>query len=388
MWIERRRLCEQIDTALRRSRIAALLGPRQCGKTALARRFAAGKKAEYFDLEDPTDARRLEDPSLTLAPLTGLVVIDEIQRKPELFPLLRVLADRQPLPAKFLILGSASPDLIRQSSETLAGRIEFVYMAGFDLEEVGAEHLTRLWHRGGLPLSYLAETDEDSAAWRDNFISTFLERDLRSFGIESSPVQLRRFWTMLAHMHGQIWNAAPLAVSLGISNMTARRYLDILQGAFMIRVLPPWHENIKKRQVKSPKVFLQDSGLLHSLLEIRAPRALLGHPKLGASWEGFALDQIIRYLSIRTPYFWATHAGAELDLLATFEGRRYGFECKYGDAPGVTRSMHVALAELQLEHLFVVYPGSKMYPLHEKITAVPLSRLESCRPMISSSGTV
>jgi len=365
-----------------------LLGPRQCGKTALARRFAAGEKAEYFDLEDPTDARRLENPSLALEPLAGLVVIDEIQRKPELFPLLRVLADREALPARFLILGSASPDLIRTSSETLAGRVEFVYMSGFDLEEVGTEHLTRLWHRGGFPLSYLAQTDEDSAAWRDNFISTFLERDLRSFGIESPPAQLRRFWTMLAHTHGQIWNAAQLAVSLGLSSMTVRRYLDILQGAFMIRVLQPWHENIKKRQVKSPKVFLQDSGLLHSLLEIRGQRALLGHPKLGASWEGFALDQIIRCLQIGTPYFWATHAGAELDLLATVDGRRYGFECKYSDAPGATRSMHTAVAELQLEYLFVIYPGSKAYPLGEKVTVVPLSQIESCRSMISSRRTV
>ncbi len=388
MWIERQKLYQQIETALRRSRIAALLGPRQCGKTALARHFAAGRRTEYFDLEDPTDARRLENPSLALEPLKGLVVIDEIQRKPELFPLLRVLADRQPLPARFLILGSASPDIVRQSSETLAGRIEFVYMSGFDLEEVGAEHLTPLWHRGGFPLSYLAQTDEDSAAWRDHFIHTFLERDLRSFGIESSPSQLRRFWTMLAHAHGQIWNAAQLAASLGFSSMTGRRYLDILHGAYMVRVLQPWHENIKKRQVKSPKVFIQDSGLLHSLLEIREGRTLLGHPKLGASWEGFAIDQIVRYFQLRTPYFWATHAGAELDLLATLNGRRYGFECKYRDAPGTTRSMHAALEELRLEHLFVIHPGSKAYPLQEKITAVPLARIEDCRDIVAKRETV
>ena len=388
MWVERKELYHQLDTALRRSRIAALLGPRQCGKTALARHLAAGRKTEYFDLEDPTDARRLENPSLALEPLEGLVVIDEIQRKPELFPLLRVLADRQPLPARVLILGSASPDIIRKSSETLAGRIEFVYMSGFDLEEVGAEHLTPLWQRGGFPLSYLAQTDEDSAAWRDSFIHTFLERDLRNFGIESPPAQLRRFWTMLAHTHGHIWNAAQLAVSLGFSNMTARRYLDILKGAYMIRVLQPWHENIKKRQVKSPKVFIQDSGLLHSLLDIRDQRTLLGHPKLGASWEGFALDQIVRYFQIRTPYFWATHAGAELDLLVTLDGQRYGFECKYRDAPGTTRSMHIALEELHLEHLFVIHPGSKTYPLQEKITVVPLSRIEDCRRIISCRGTV
>ena len=384
MWLERTKLYQQIDTALRRSRIAALLGPRQCGKTALARRFAAGRQTEYFDLEDPTDVRRLENPSLALGPLEGLVVIDEIQRIPDLFPLLRVLADRQPLPARFLILGSASPDIIRHSSETLAGRIEFVYMSGFHLEEVGAEHLSTLWERGGFPLSYLAATDEDSAAWRDNFIHTFLERDLRSFGIESPPAQLQRFWTMLAHVHGQIWNASQLAASLGFSNMTARRYLDILSGAYMVRVVQPWHENIKKRQVKSPKVFIQDCGLLHALLGIRDRRSLLGHPKLGASWEGFAIEQIVRHFQIHTPYFWATHGGAELDLLAMIDGRRYGFECKYGDAPGITRSMHAALQELQLEHLFVIHPGSKAYPLDKHMTAVPLARIDDCGQVISN----
>ncbi len=385
-WIERHRLLKQVELALGRSRIVALLGPRQCGKTALARRFAAGRQTEYFDLEDPTDSRRLENPSLMLSPLEGLVVIDEIQRKPELSALLRVLADRQPLPARFLILGSASPDIIRQSSETLAGRLEFVYMSGFDLEEVGPEHLTSLWHRGGFPLSYLAGSDEDSAAWRDNFVYTFLERDLRSFGIESPPAQLHRFWTMLAHAHGQIWNATQIAVSLGLSSMTARRYLDILNGAYMVRVLQPWHENTKKRQVKSPKVFIQDCGLLHCLLEIRDGRTLMGHPKLGASWEGFAIEQICRCFGIRTPHFWATHAGAELDLLAMVDARRYGFECKYSEAPGTTRSMHVAIEELRLEHLFVVYPGSKTYPLAQKITAVPLRRLEDCRGRMASPG--
>ena len=387
MWIERRALYQQIETALGRSRIAALLGPRQCGKTALARHYATGKKTEYFDLEDPTDARRLENPLLALEPLDGLVVIDEIQRKPELFQLLRVLVDRQPLPARFFILGSASPDIIRHSSETLAGRIEFIYMSGFDLEEVGTQHLTQLWQRGGFPLSYLAQNDEDSAVWRDNFIHTFLERDLRNFGIESPPAQLHRFWTMLAHIHGRIWNAAQLATSLGLSSMTMRRYLDILQGAYMVRVLPPWHENIKKRQVKSPKVYIQDSGLFHSLIEIRDPRTLLLHPMLGASWEGFALDQIVRHFQVRTPYFWATHAGAELDLFFVIDGKRYGFEFKYSDAPGTTRSMHIALKELQMEHLFVIYPGLKAYPLQENITAVPLSQIEHSSEAISSRGT-
>ena len=387
MWIEREALYQQIETALGRSRIAALLGPRQCGKTALARHYATGKKTEYFDLENPTDARRLENPLLALEPLDGLVVIDEIQRKPELFQLLRVLVDRQPLPARFFILGSASPDIIRHSSETLAGRIEFIYMSGFDLEEVGTQHLTQLWQRGGFPLSYLAQNNEDSAVWRDNFIHTFLERDLRNFGIESAPAQLHRFWIMLAHIHGQIWNAAQLATSLGLSSMTMRRYLDILQGAYMVRVLPPWHENIKKRQVKSPKVYIQDSGLFHSLIEIRDPRTLLRHPTLGASWEGFALDQIVRHFQVRTPYFWATHAGAELDLFFTIDGKRYGFEFKYSDAPGTTHSMHIALKELQMEHLFVIYPGLKAYPLQENMTAVPLSQIEHCNEVISSRGT-
>jgi len=387
MWIEREALYQQIETALGRSRIAALLGPRQCGKTALARHYATGKKTEYFDLEDPTDARRLENPLLALEPLDGLVVIDEIQRKPELFQLLRVLVDRQPLPARFFILGSASPDIIRHSSETLAGRIEFIYMSGFDLEEVGTQHITQLWQRGGFPLSYLAQNNEDSAVWRDNFIHTFLERDLRNFGIESPPAQLHRFWIMLAHIHGQIWNAAQLATSLGLSSMTMRRYLDILQGAYMVRVLPPWHENIKKRQVKSPKVYIQDSGLFHSLIEIRDPRTLLRHPALGASWEGFALDQIVRHFQVRTPYFWATHAGAELDLFFTIDGKRYGFEFKYSDAPGTTHSMHIALKELQMEHLFVIYPGLKAYPLQENMTAVPLSQIEHCNEVISSRGT-
>ena len=279
---------------------------------------------------------------------------------------------------KFLILGSASPDIIRHSSETLAGRIEFIYMSGFNLEEVSTQNLTQLWQRGGFPLSYLAQNDDDSAVWRDHFIHTFLERDLRNFGIESPPAQLHRFWIMLAHIHGQIWNAAQLATSLGLSSMTMRRYLDILQGAYMVRVLTPWHENIKKRQVKSPKVYIQDSGLFHSLIEIRDPRTLLRHPKLGSSWEGFALDQILRHFPVQTPYFWATHAGAELDLFFTTNGKRYGFEFKYSDAPSTTRSMHIALEELQLEHLFVIYPGSKTYPLQPKITVIPLSQIDSC----------
>ena len=323
----------------------------------------------------------------SLKPLEGLVVIDEIQRKPELFQLLRVLVDRQPLPARFFILGSASPDISRHSSETLAGRIEFIYMSGFDLEEVGTQHITQLWQRGGFPLSYLAQNNEDSAIWRDNFIHTFLERDLRNFVIESPPAQLHRFWIMLAHIHGQIWNAAQLATSLGLSSMTMRRYLDILQGAYMVRVLPPWHENIKKRQVKSPKVYIQDSGLFHSLIEIRDPRTLLRHPTLGASWEGFALDQIVCHFQVRTPYFWATHAGAELDLFFMIDGKRYGFEFKYSDAPGTTHSMHIALKELQMEHLFVIYPGLKAYPLQENMTAVPLAQIEHCNEVISSRGT-
>lgn len=373
--IQRPQLVQQIENALRRSRVAALLGPRQCGKTTLARRFVAVDSANYFDLEDPVSLARLDQPMTGLQPLRGLVVIDEIQRRPDLFPILRVLCDRDPLPARFLILGSATPDLLRQSSESLAGRLETITMGGFTLDEVGAESQTSHWVRGGFPLSYLADTDEDSVVWRKNFVQTFLERDLPQAGISIPASTLFRFWTMLAHYHAQVWNGAELARSLGVSEPTVRRYLDILSGVFMVRQLQPWHANLGKRQVKSPKIYFRDSGILHYLLGIRTQSDLLLHPKVGASWEGYALEEILSATGPDEAYFWGTHNGAELDLLLLKNGKRIGVEFKRMDAPRLTRSMRIALDDLALEHIFVIYPGSRSYPLSEQVTVVPLSQL-------------
>lgn len=354
----------------------AITGPRQCGKTTLARALTAEEPvAAFFDLENPTDRARLEQPLQTLAPLTGLVVIDEVQRQPPLFELLRVLLDRPDVPARFLLLGSASPDLIRGVSESLAGRAGMVDMSGFTLRETGVEKLTELWQRGGFPRSFLAAQDPGSCAWRESFVRSFLERDIPQFGIGVPAETLRRFWTMVAHYHGQVWSGADFARSLGVSEPTARRYLDILAGTGMVRVLPPWFENLKKRQVKAPKIYIRDSGLLHTLLGVSNRDELLGHPKLGASWEGFAVEQTVTMLDTRDAYFWNTHAGAELDLLVMQHGKRYGFEFKHADAPGTTKSMHVALADLRIEHLWVVYPGNDRYSLHDKITALPAREL-------------
>jgi hypothetical protein len=375
--IERPRELRRIADAFRLHPVVALLGPRQCGKTTLARMRAAGEPATYFDLENPVDARRLSAPMRALEGLSGLVILDEIQREPRLFELLRVLADRPDNRARFLLLGSASPRLVKGVSESLAGRIGFVDLAGFALWEVGTEALDRLWLRGGFPRAYLADTDADSLAWRDGFVRTFLERDIPQLGITVPAETLRRFWTMVAHYHGQVWNAAQLARSLGASENTARRYLDILAGAYMVRVLPPWFENLRKRQVKSPKTYLRDSGVLHALLQVATLPDLLGHPKLGASWEGFALEHLIRVLDSRDVYFWGTHAGAELDLLVLAGGKRYGFEFKYADAPGPTRSMRVAIEDLGLEHLWVIYPGRERYPADDRITVFPLADLRA-----------
>lgn len=364
-----------IEEGLRTHPVVSILGPRQCGKSTLARMFCDGRNAIFFDLENPVDRRRLESPMQTLSPLKGLVVLDEVQRSPELFEILRVLADRPSRPAKFLLLGSAAPSLLKGVSESLAGRIAFVDLSGFSLSEVGGQDsLERLWVRGGFPRSYLAASDSDSCRWREDFVRTFLERDIPQLGITVPAETLRRFWTMVAHYHGQVWNAAELARSLGASEPTARRYLDILAGAYMVRVLPPWFENIGKRQVKSPRIYLRDSGLLHTLMELPDLHALQGHPRLGASWEGFALEQILNCIQTRQAYFWSTHSGAELDLLVFHNGKRYGFEFKYADAPGRTRSMHSALKDLHLEHLWVIYPGSEPYGLSEKITACPLGQ--------------
>src|SRR6266571_4193324 len=364
-----------IQTALRRSRVVALLGPRQCGKTTLAQQFVRANSVNYFDLEDPQSLARLTEPDLALRPLKGLVVIDEIQRRPDLFPLLRVLADRKPLPARFLILGSASPDLLSQSSETLAGRLETVPLEGFRLADLGERAQGRLWLRGGFPLAYTAKSEGDSVAWRRQFLQTFLERDIPQLGIQIPAVALRRFWNMLAHYHAQTWNGAELARALAVSESTVRRYLDLLTGVFMLRQLPPWFENLSKRQVKAPKVFVRDSGLLHALLGIGSVRDLELHPKVGASWEGYAVEEVLKALRPDEAYYWATHQGAEIDLVLFKHGRRIGVECKRMDAPTLTPSMHIALADLKLDRIVVVYPGERSYPLGERVQVVPLAEL-------------
>ncbi len=365
----------QIETSFQIHPVTALLGPRQCGKTTLARLIAEQEPATIFDLESPVDTQRLSAPMQALKDLSGLVIIDEVQRKPELFELLRVLVDRPSQNARFLLLGSASPHLVKGVSESLAGRIGFVDLAGFQIWEVGVQHRDRLWIRGGLPRAFLAKSESDSIQWRENFIRTFLERDIPQLGITIAAETLRRFWTMVAHYHGQVWNAAEFARSLGTAENTARRYLDILAGAYMVRVLPPWFENLKKRQVKAPKVYICDSGLLHSLLQVSTLAGLQGHPKIGASWEGFAIEHIIHAFRTRDAYFWATHAGAELDLMVMIAGKRHGFELKYTDAPARKRSMHIAIEDLGLEHLWVVYPGDQKYSLDNKITVIPLEEI-------------
>ncbi len=371
--IDRKSDTELVRTALKRSRVVALLGPRQCGKTTLARQFVPAESLNYFDLEDPQSLARLTEPDTALRPLKRLVVIDEIQCRPDLFPLLRVLADRKPLPARFLILGSASPDLLKQSSETLAGRLETVPLEGFRLADLGAAAQTRHWVRGGFPLAYTARTEADSLAWRRQFLQTFLERDIPQLGITIPAVALRRFWNMVAHYHGQIWNAAELARALAVNESTVRRYLDLMSGVFMVRQLPPWFENLGKRQVKAPKVYVRDTGLLHALLGIANQRDLEHHPKVGASWEGYAVEEILKALQPDEAYFWATHQGAELDLLLFKRGRRIGIECKRADAPVLTPSMRIALADLRLDELRVVYPGTKHYSLAKKVEVWPLA---------------
>jgi len=377
--INRKTDMELVQAALKRSRVVALLGPRQCGKTTLARQFVPADSLNYFDLEDPPSLARLTAPNTALRPLKGLVVIDEIQRGPDLFPLLRVLADRKPLPARFLILGSASLDLLKQSSETLAGRLETVLLEGFRLADLGVVAQTRHWLRGGFPLSFTARTEADSAAWRRQFIQTFLERDLPQLGVTIPAVALRRFWNMIAHYHGQIWNAAELARALAVNESTVRRYLDLMTGVFMTRQLPPWFENLGKRQVKAPKIYVRDSGLLHALLGIGGARDLEHHPKVGASWEGYAVEEVLKALRPDEAYYWATHSGAEIDLVIFKNARRIGIECKRMDAPVLTPSMRIALADLKLDELYVVYPGEKRYPLTRKVEVVPLSQMVNAK---------
>ncbi len=362
-----------VRTALRRSRVAAIVGPRQCGKTTLAREFVPPGSPNYFDLEDPASLARLSEPDIALRPLRKLVVIDEVQRRPELFPLLRVLADRRPLPARFLILGSASPELMQQSSESLAGPLETVPLEGFRLADLGASAQSRHWLRGGFPLAYLARSEADSLAWRRQFLQTFLERDMPQLGITIPAVSMRRFWTMIAHYDGQIWNAAEMARAMAVNESTVRRYLDLMTGVFMVRQLPPWFENLGKRQVKAPKVYVRDTGLLHALLGIANRQALESHPKVGASWEGYAVEEVLKSFRPDEAYFWATHNGAELDLLLFKNGRRIGVECKRSDAPGLTPSMRIALSDLKLDHLYVLYPGDRAYALAKNVEVMPLA---------------
>lgn len=373
--IERKKYLELLATRIEHYPVVALLGPRQIGKTTLAQQFMAGRGARYFDLESAATQDLMRQPAAVLEPLTGLVVIDEAQRMPELFPLLRVWADRRPLPARFLILGSVSPWLMKGVTESLAGRVSFVDVAGLGLGEVGAEQHRRLWWRGGFPVPYLADTDERARQWQDDMERTVIERDLAQFGVSETPGVMRRFWAMVAHYHGQTWNSSEIGRSLGVTEKTARRYLDALAATFLVRQLPPWFENLGKRQVKAPKVYIRDSGMLHGLLHLASMERLEEHPKLGASWEGFALEQVLQITGDRDAYFWATHGGAELDLMVLWQGRRIGFEFKFGDAPGITKSMRVAMADLKLDRLLVVVPGRESYDLGPKIEVVSILHL-------------
>ncbi len=377
MELERRHHLRRLTLLLRESPVVALLGARQVGKSTLARQLVAarGGPVTWFDLEDPVDLARLADPGLELRPLRGLVVLDEIQRLPAVFPLLRTLADRPRTPARFLVLGSASPELLRQTSESLAGRVAFHELDGFGLREV--DDLERLWLRGGFPRSYLARSVAASRRWRDDFIRTFLERDLPGLGNTVPSTTLRRFWTMLGHWHGQLWNGAEFGRAFGVAHTTVRRYLDLLSSVFVVLQLPPWYENVAKRQVRSPKVYVGDSGILHALLGLSSREALVSHPKVGASWEGFVVRQVMHLLAVRPEqcFHWSTYSGAELDLLVVAGERRYGFEIKRAESPRLTSSMRSALETLSLERLDVVHAGQRSYSLARRVRALPAARL-------------
>jgi uncharacterized protein len=374
--IIRQLIAQQLDHSIQHFRVTALLGPRQCGKTTLSRTLDVPRE-NHFDLEDPLDQARLQNPRDVLGGLTGLVIIDEFQRQPDLFPILRVLADRKDQPARFLILGSASPQLMKGASESLAGRVNFIHMGGLNCGEVGTDTRNRLWLRGGFPESYLAPSNEVSSRWRRSFVHTFLRQDIPSFGIDVSPERLRRFWIMAAHYHGQTWNSTAIAKSLDISHTTARSYLDILTDSFVMRQLPPFVTNLKKRIVKAPKVYLRDSGLLHSLLQIETLSDLQSNPRYGASWEGFALEQLCSVLGLEPDeaFFWGTHGGAEMDLIVERGGKRYGFEFKVTEKPGVTHSMTIAQADLELEKVYLVYPGELSFPLRDKMETLGYTKI-------------
>lgn len=387
MMIDRSQWREKVKSALSRSRIVILVGPRQCGKTTLAREFVSEDSLNYFDLEDPLSLARLDEPMTALESLHGLIVIDEIQRRTELFPMLRVLVDRPGFSGQFLILGSASGDLLRQSSETLAGRMETLNLSGFSLQELGASSQQQHWLRGGFPLSYLATSESNSLVWRKGFIQTLLERDFPQWGVRTAATTLWRFWTMLAHYHGQTWNAAEFARALAVSEPTSRRYLDLLSDAFMVRQLQPWYANIRKRQVKAPKVYIRDSGLLHQLLGITDEKDLMTHPKIGASWEGYAIEEVLSVVQPEEIGFWATHQGAEIDLLMRKQGRNIGVECKRTDAPRMTPSIRNAIGELKLDAIAVVYPGNKRFVMADRVEAVPLQDLAMGRLFLNTFQT-
>ncbi len=377
--VKRTHHLQALKRLIARYPVTGIVGARQVGKTTLAQTFARSHRGTttFYDLENPEDLARLQDPMLALKHARGLVVIDEIQRLPELFPILRVLADRPRKPARFLILGSASPELLRQGSESLAGRVHYYALPGFALGEIGTENVERLWLRGGFPRAFLERSLSGSEQWRQGFVNTFLERDLPQLGIRIEARALRRFWIMLAHYHGQIWNASEFGRSFGVSDTTVRRYLDTLTSALVVRQLPPWHANVKKRQIKSPKVYLADSGLLHTLLGLRTLRDLEAHPKVGASWEGFALNQVVQHLGARVEecFFWGTHGGGEIDLLVVRGNSRLGFEFKRTTAPKATRSMHTAIDDLRLSSLTVVHAGDASFPMGRRMRAVPLNKV-------------
>ncbi|MGD9548540.1 MAG: ATP-binding protein [Candidatus Krumholzibacteriia bacterium] len=379
--IERLNIQDTLGNAIDRSRVVVMVGPRQCGKTTLARRLLDSGSPNYFDLEDPANLARLDEPMTALSSLKGLVVIDEVQRRPDLFPILRVLADRPDHPAKFLLLGSASGDLLRQTSESLAGRMEMIILGGFTISELGADAEHDLWHRGGFPLSYLAADDSNSFIWRKSFIQTLLERDFPQWGVRVPATALLRFWTMLAHYHGQTWNAAEPARALGVNESTTRRHLDLLTDAFMVRQLQPYFANIRKRQVKSPKIYIRDSGLLHQLLGIKDMGQLLTHPKIGPSWEGFVIEQVLASEAHDLVYFWSTHQGAEIDLVIQRDADLFGVECKRTDTPKLTPSIKQGLKDLGLRKVAVVYPGSQRFPISDEVEAVPLASLAEGSPL-------
>ncbi len=373
--LDRSQTISRVTAALRRSQVVLLFGPRQAGKTTLARGFVKPDSPNYFDLETPADAARLAEPMIALARLKGTVIIDEIQRRPELFPALRVLADRKPLPARFLVLGSAAPELLRQSSESLAGRLETIQLGPFTNTECGLAQLDRRWLRGGFPRSFLARSAADSSAWRESFLSALIERDLPAYDSRLAPALLRRLWTMFAHHHGQTMNVSQVAAGLGIASSTVRHHLDLLAGLLIARTLAPWFENVGKRQVKSPRLYFRDTGLLHTLLGIGTMKELLSNPRCGASWEGLVIEEILARTPHKDAYWWSTHQGAEIDLVLFHRGKRYGVEVKRADAPGITPSMRSAKEALGLARVSVVTPGERSYDLAKDVRVISIGDL-------------